>query len=525
MIKVTKIPAMINPLTQTLIGSKEKRKVAAYARVSTDDDEQYTSYEAQVRIYTEMIRKRNDWEFVEVYADEGISGTSVKKRDGFKRMIKDAYDGKINLIITKSISRFARNTLDTLKYVRELKSKGVECYFEKENLWTFDSKTEFLLTIMASIAQEESRSISLNVTMGMRWAFDSGKVTFAYSNFLGYKKTEEGIEIDEDGAKTVKLIYSLFLTKGKSCGCIAKYLNEEGIKTPSGRGKRWTTTNIISILTNEKYYGDALLQKRYTVDYLEHRLVKNNGELEQYYIKGSQPPIISKEEWDMVQLELDRRKRLGKRYSGGSLFMSKLLCKDCGGVYGKKVWHSNSKYRKEIYQCNEKFIHKCKSASLTEEEVKSMFLKALGELKKDKDKTIKEIEDIKAMLTDTSLEDKEMKEAIEEMETVSELLNRKIESNSKVGVNAEIAAKKHEELITRYTKAKEKLEKSTKGKTEKVTKARKMEKYVEILTSSNSLLSTWSDEIWAFMVDKAVVGRDGSIEFWFVDGRKVVVEK
>lgn len=287
MIKVTKIPATINPLTQTLIGSKEKRKVAAYARVSTDEDEQYTSYEAQVRIYTEMIRKRNDWEFVEVYADEGISGTSVKKRDGFKRMIKDAYDGKINLIITKSISRFARNTLDTLKYVRELKSKGVECYFEKENLWTFDSKTEFLLTIMASIAQEESRSISLNVTMGMRWAFDSGKVTFAYSNFLGYKKTEEGIEIDEDGAKTVKLIYSLFLTKGKSCGCIAKYLNEEGIKTPSGRGKRWTTTNIISILTNEKYYGDALLQKRYTVDYLEHRLVKNNGELEQYYIKGS----------------------------------------------------------------------------------------------------------------------------------------------------------------------------------------------------------------------------------------------
>lgn len=157
--------------------------------------------------------------------------------------------------------------------------------------------------------------------------------------------------------------------------------------------------------------------------------------------------------------------------------------------------------------------------------MKSMFLKALGELKKDKDKTIKEIEDIKAMLTDTTLEDKEIKDAMEEMKNVSELLKKEIESNSKAGVNAEIAAKKHEELITRYTKAKEKLEKSTKGKTEKVTKARKMEKYVEILTSSNSLLSTWSDEIWAFMVDKAVVGRDGSIEFWFVDGRKVVVEK
>ena len=190
--KITIIPSTINPLTQTPVGSVQKRKVAAYARVSTDSDEKYTSYETQKTYYENYIKSKPEWEFVRVYADEGISGTNTKKREGFKSMITDALDGKIDLIVTKSISRFARNTLDTISYIRKLKSAGVEVYFEKENLWSLDSKSEFVLTIMASIAQEESRSISMNVTLGKRWQMQEGKVSFAYSRMLGFKKTENG---------------------------------------------------------------------------------------------------------------------------------------------------------------------------------------------------------------------------------------------------------------------------------------------------------------------------------------------
>ena len=195
--KVTVIPSTVNPITQMPIGSIHTRKVAAYARVSTTSDEQYTSYEAQVNFYQKYILERPDWEYTKVYADEGITGTSTKKRVEFNRMITDALHGKIDLIITKSISRFARNTLDTISYVRKLKNNGIEVFFEKENLWTMDPKSELILTIMASIAQEESRSISQNVTWGKRVGFQEGKVSFAYKSFLGYKKEDDKIVIDE----------------------------------------------------------------------------------------------------------------------------------------------------------------------------------------------------------------------------------------------------------------------------------------------------------------------------------------
>ena len=222
-------------------------------------------------------------------------------------MIKDALDGKIDLIITKSISRFARNTLDTISYTRKLKAKGIEVYFEKENLWSLDDKTEFLLTIMASMAQEESRSISQNVTMGKRWGMKEGRVSWAYSNMLGYKKENGKIVVVENEAILVRQIYQLFLRGGKTCTGIAEYLKAQGIPTPSGKSYKWTKNTINSILRNEKYKGDALLQKTYTTDYLEHRVEKNRGHLPQYYVENSHPAIIDKEEWEIVQAELMRR--------------------------------------------------------------------------------------------------------------------------------------------------------------------------------------------------------------------------
>ena len=228
---VTVIPATINPRTHLPSATPEKRRTAGYARVSTDKDEQFTSYEAQVDYYTQLILRNPEWEFVKVYTDEGISGTSTKRRDGFKEMIDDALAGKIDLIVTKSISRFARNTVDTLVTIRKLKERGIEVYFEKENIHTLDGNSELILTIMSSLAQEESRSISENVTWGQRKRFSDGKVSMSFKSFLGYKKEpyeavdENGrrvvrnkIAIDEDEAVIVRRIYSLFMEGLTACG-------------------------------------------------------------------------------------------------------------------------------------------------------------------------------------------------------------------------------------------------------------------------------------------------------------------
>lgn len=235
--------------------------MAGYARVSTDHDEQLTSYEAQVDYYTRYIQSRNDWEFVGIYTDEGISATNTKHREGFKRMIADAIAGKIDLIITKSVSRFARNTVDSLTTVRKLKDKGIEIYFEKENIWTLDAKGELLITIMSSLAQEESRSISENVTWGHRKRFADGKVSLAFTHFLGYDKGMDGnLVVNKKQAEIVKLIYRLYLN-GYTFHSIAKELTERKIPTPAGC-KIWRANTIRSILMNEKYKGDALLQKK-----------------------------------------------------------------------------------------------------------------------------------------------------------------------------------------------------------------------------------------------------------------------
>ena len=250
--QITVIPSTI-PLHAPVV-PQARRKVAGYARVSTDQDEQSTSYEAQLDYYTKYIRSHSDWDFVGLYADEGISGLNTKRRDGFNAMIADALAGKINLIVTKSVSRFARNTVDSLTTIRQLKAHGIEVFFEKENIWTFDSKGELLITLMSSLAQEESRSISENVTWGQRKRMQDGKVSFAYSRFLGYRKGEDGKpEVVPEEAEVVRRIYRLFI-EGRSVDYIAKLLTREGIPTPAGRTK-WQKRTVESILLNEKYKG------------------------------------------------------------------------------------------------------------------------------------------------------------------------------------------------------------------------------------------------------------------------------
>lgn len=400
---VRTIPATVNRFTAVPINSSAKRKVAAYARVSTDMEEQITSYEAQVDYYTSYIKNREDWEFVNVYTDEGITGTSIKHREGFKQMVRDALDGKIDLIITKSVSRFARNTVDSLTTIRQLKENGTECYFEKENIWTFDGKGELLLTIMSSIAQEEARSISENCTWGQRKRFADGKVSIPFRSVLGYDRGEDGnLVINQEQAKLVRRIYGMYL-QGQSTYAIARKLSEEKIPTPAGKAT-WYASTIKSILTNEKYKGDALLQKTYTSDFLTKKKKINKGEVQQYYVKNNHEAIIEPEVFDMVQKMMGQIKSGKNRQSSVSIFSSKIRCGECGSYYGSKVWHSNDKYRRVIWQCNHKFDNekKCSTPHLDERMIKQAFLSAINKLIPDKEQIISDLEMIKTEIFHTA---------------------------------------------------------------------------------------------------------------------------
>ena len=285
------------------------KRVAAYARVSTDQEEQEGSFYSQISFYTEYINSHPDWQFAGIYADKGLSGTSYKHRPEFNRMITDAKSGKIDLILVKSISRFARNTVDSLAITRDLKVNGIEVFFEKENLSSFDTQAELVFTIMASLAQEESRAISENVRWGKQRSMEAGNVSFAYKNFLGYKKGKDGNpEIVEKEAKIVRKIYQLYLD-GENYRSIAAILTREGIPTPSRRAI-WVPSTVKSILTNEKYKGDAKLGKTYVEDFLTHKVKVNRGERKQYYIKDSHDAVIPPVIFDKVQEEIKRRKSL-----------------------------------------------------------------------------------------------------------------------------------------------------------------------------------------------------------------------
>src|SRR5665647_245391 len=323
--EVTVIPATAPRFSAQRQGVVSKKRVAAYARVSTDYEEQLSSYEAQVDYYTRHIQENPEWVYVEVYTDEGISATSTKKRDGFNRMISDALAGKIDLILTKSVSRFARNTVDSLTTVRQLKEKGVEIYFEKENIWTLDSKGELLITIMSSLAQEESRSISENCIWGQRKRFADGKVTVPFNRFLGYDRGEDGnLVVNSEQATTVRRIYGMFL-QGMTPFGIASKLTADSVLSPGGK-ERWNAGSVRSILTNEKYRGDALLQKSYTVDFLTKKKKVNEGEIPQYYVKNNHPAIITPEVFEMVQRELERRVQSRGRHSGVHQFSGRIKC-------------------------------------------------------------------------------------------------------------------------------------------------------------------------------------------------------
>lgn len=521
---VTIIPATINPLTRIPVIGIHKRRVAGYARVSTDKDEQFTSYEAQVDYYTNYIKKNPEWEFVKVYTDEGISGTSTKRRDGFNEMINAALNGEIDLIVTKSVSRFARNTVDSLTTIRKLKEKGVEVFFEKENIWTLDSKGELLLTIMSSIAQEESRSISENVTWGKRKSAADGKVSLAYKHFLGYDKGPNGtLIINEEQAVTVRRIYRDFMA-GKTAWTIADELTAEGILTP-GKCPKWRATTVESILNNEKYKGSALLQKTFKVDYLSKKIKVNEGEVPQYYVEESHPAIIPPEEWERVQKEFARRRSLGRKYSGNGIFATRIVCGDCGAFFGAKVWNSTSdKYRKIIWQCNDKFkgTHKCTTMHLSEDEIKYRFIQAFNILFDEKDEIIANCEEVARLFSDTTDIDEHQAALTQELEVISELIQKLIQENATTIQDQDEYLARYNGYVERYENVAEQLKALEQERMAKQARADGFTDFIRIFSAADSKLLDFDDRLWVLTIDVVKVMPDGALHYIFKNGVEIV---
>lgn len=390
---VTFIPAKKAQTSTKENQSSIKKKMAAYCRVSTDQLEQLSSYEAQVNYYTNYINGHPDYILAGIYADEGISGTNTKKREQFNKMIEDCKDGKIDIIITKSISRFARNTLDCLNYVRMLKELGIEIIFEKENIRTLDSKGEVLLTILSSLAQDESRSISENSTWGIRRKFEQGKVSVNYTKFLGYEKGENGgLVINEKQAKIVRRVYREYLN-GKSTNRIARELERDGVCGWNGKCK-WYGTTITKMLKNEKHKGDALLQKSYTVDFLTKKKVINKGEVPQYYVEESHPAIIDKDTWEAVQLEMERRKVFAEKYGlqkvdygiEANPLAGKIICGECGKYLGRRT--RIYKRKEFVWICSNRYNIGCNSKIICDEVLYKVFIKAFNSMVENKEKYI-----------------------------------------------------------------------------------------------------------------------------------------
>lgn len=366
--------------------------VAAYCRVSTDSEEQLNSYEAQKTYYTQKIQDSPDWEMAGIYADEGISGTSLKKRTQFNKMITACKRGHIDLIITKSLSRFARNTVDCLDTVRLLKANGIGVYFEKENINTLTESSEFLITLFSGFAQAESESLSKNVAWGKQKSAEAGKVTFQYKKMLGYRKGADGQpEIVPEEAEIIRRIYHRYLD-GCTLGQIKRELDEDGVPTAQGV-ERWSPSIIHNILTNEKYIGDALLQKTYVTDCINKKVKKNRGERTMYYVENSHPAIVSRDLFNQVQQEMTRRsskrkvlQKSGKtelgKYSGKYALTELLVCGECGSPYKRVTWARNGKKR-IVWRCVSRLEFGTKycqhSPTLDEGKLHSAILAAMNE--------------------------------------------------------------------------------------------------------------------------------------------------
>ena len=426
---------------------KTRKRVAAYARVSMESERMQHSLSAQVSYYSALIQKNPEWEYAGVFADYGISGTGTKKREEFNRMLAECEAGNIDIILTKSIQRFARNTVDLLNTVRHLKDLGIEVRFEKEN------------------------------------------------------------------------INGMFL-QGQSPFQIARTLTEEGIPSPGGKD-HWNPSNIKSILTNEKYKGDALLQKTFTVDFLTKKKKTNEGEIPQYYVKDNHEAIIDPETFEMVQTLMATRKKGRNRKSSVSIFSSKVKCGDCGSWYGPKVWHSNDAYRKVIWQCNHKFDgEKCATPTLTEDEIKELFLRAANQVIDQKEQFIAIYDQVLSRSLDTTALESELSDLEAEINIAAELIEDCIKENAHVALDQAEYQKRYDALVARFDKANARHTEVTDLIAERMARKHQIETYLQELRDREPL-TEFRETDWLAMVDYITVHSKKDIRVTFKDGTEI----
>ncbi len=423
---------------------KGNLRVCAYARVSTEKEEQINSYNSQLKYYEEKIKANSDWKYVGIYADEGITGTLDYKRDGFMKMMQDATDNKFDMIITKSISRFGRNTVDTLKYVRLLKEKGIAIYFEEERINTLEISGEIMLTVLSAMAQQESENISSHVKLGLQMKQKRGEL-IGYNGCLGYvydKDTKE-IVINYEEAEIVRYIFERYC-QGVGCTTIAKELTNMKYKTPTGK-KKWHESTIRGILKNEKYKGDVLQGKTYTTDPISHRRVVNMGEENQYYIQEHHEPIISERMFNQVQEILQKRggvRGSGRRkgnFSRKYPFSSRLYCGFCSSLLTRKNWHSGTKNSITVWHCMEFVKHGKENCTLCKAMKESIIEEAFTESYKLLCNNNKEL--IQTFLNEMEeiIQEESNESSIKRLEEEKQILKEKIDKLIDLNLNGTIS--------------------------------------------------------------------------------------
>ena len=533
---VRQIPATID-IRKDIMKSYHQLRVCAYCRVSTKQEEQLNSYEVQVKYYTDRIHRESKWTLVGIFADKGITGTSVKKRDEFNKMIRLCKRGKVDMIITKSISRFARNTVDCLKYVRMLKDIGVDVYFEEQNLHSTQPGAEFYITIYGSIAQSESENISANVKWGKAQSAKEGNVAFHYKNFLGYRKGEDGKpEIVPEEAEIIRNIYQWFLS-GYSFSGIAKKLEDMNIPSPSGKAK-WQFSTIQSILSNEKYKGDAVINKTYITDCLTKKVKVNNGERPKYYVENNHPAIIDAVTFARVQEELARRaskrkvKQVGTKtqqgkYSSKYALTELLVCGECGTPYRRCVWTAKGE-KVAVWRCinrldfGKKYCHE--SPSIQESLLHDAIMSAVKEtahqsadvlrmlklhigMGLEADDSTDESMDIQIRIAEIDAEFKEMLKSISSEISIDNYDDTKM---------AQLLNEKHslEQQLRQYEDTKQK----------RLNAKSRLEEIFDIIDGLKNHPMTYDDKIIRQILECVVVESKERIKVVFIGGMEVIKE-
>ena len=521
--KVQVIPPKIN-INTTKKQEVKRIHVAAYCRVSTAQEDQETSYEAQVAYFTKLITENPSWQLAGIYADDGISGTDMKKRDNFNAMMERCLqkDGDIDLILTKSISRFARNTVDCLSCIRKLKERNIAIYFEKEHINTLESTGELLITILSSQAQEESRNISENVKWGLKRKYEKGEVLVR--RMFGYQKGIDGqLHIIPEEAEVVRLIYGKYL-EGESLNSIARILKEKGIKTVRGN-TQWNVNSIRTILINEKYIGDAMAQKTFTTDYLTKIRKENQGELQKYYVENAHEAIIPREVFYKVQEELHQRANLYKKSSkqeteskgkhSGKYALSKIMvCKECGSEYRRQIW---SKYgeKKAVWRCENRLrngTRYCKDSPTIEESVlHRAVLHAINQVLENKGDFLQTFrKNVVTALTYGTEDSEYAKEKKKLQKAMAELIQQQAQQNGD-----KTAFEERCQTITAQIEA---LEMKQIKATSRGEKGKKMEDIEDFLDKTECVLAEYDDKLVRQLIQNINVVNATKIEVVFKSG-------